>query len=206
MNYRYQFCGPGTELEKRLRRGDRGKNELDAQCKIHDITYAKSKDTATRSEADKTLIDRALNRIYSRDAKLDERLSAILVSVLMAAKLGLTKIGLGLSGKKMQEKDKKRVIRKSTKKILSRKQAKIIKAAVRKPSKKRSKTVKTKPRVLRVPKFGGGGSLQSILLKALKDIKPTKKPSKKQRTKKCRSRKSTKGSGIYLNPANQLHY
>ena len=29
----YQFCGPGTKLEKRLARGDKGINLLDAACK-----------------------------------------------------------------------------------------------------------------------------------------------------------------------------
>ena len=36
----YQFCGPGTHLEKRLVRGDRGINPLDAACREHDIAYS----------------------------------------------------------------------------------------------------------------------------------------------------------------------
>lgn len=37
----YQFCGPGTHVCKRLKRGDRGINELDYACMIHDIEYYK---------------------------------------------------------------------------------------------------------------------------------------------------------------------
>lgn len=37
----YQYCGPGTKLEKRLRRGDPGINALDRSCREHDIAYSK---------------------------------------------------------------------------------------------------------------------------------------------------------------------
>lgn len=47
----YQFCGPGTKLEKRLARGDQGINHLDTACRAHDIAYI-SKDLATRHKAD----------------------------------------------------------------------------------------------------------------------------------------------------------
>ena len=33
----YQFMGPGTHLEKRLKRGDKGINRLDRIAKQHDI-------------------------------------------------------------------------------------------------------------------------------------------------------------------------
>jgi len=42
----YQFCGPGMHLEKRLARGDRGINPLDAACREHDIAYLHSNDLA----------------------------------------------------------------------------------------------------------------------------------------------------------------
>lgn len=35
----YQFCGPGTKVFKRLKRGDQGINELDKACRLHDIQY-----------------------------------------------------------------------------------------------------------------------------------------------------------------------
>ena len=219
----YQYLGPGTKLEERLARGDPGKNELDVACKHHDIAYATCKDTASRSKADKILIGQALKRIYARDAKLDERAAALLVSVLMTAKLGLTKIGLGLNGKKMRNKGKKHTNRKSVKKSANlkktskvqnvkksvKKSNQIIKAAIRKPQKTKRST--TRKRVLKVPKFGK--SLQSILpgsitesaaslLKALKEIEL----AKKQLPKKNKTGKSVNGSGIYLKPANQSHH
>lgn len=178
----YQYAGPGTKLEERLARGDPGKNELDVACKDHDIAYAANKDSESRSKADKILIGRAFKRIYGKDAKLDERAAALLVSFLMAAKVGLTKIGLGLGTKKTQKKMKKHLNRKSVKKNLTKKKVskgnvkksikklkvksqpldRIIKASIQKPKNpKRSKTIKTVPRVLKVPKFGG--NLQSIL-------------------------------------------
>jgi len=49
----YQFCGPGTYLEKRLARGDRGINPLDAACREHDIAYLQSKNFTKRHVADK---------------------------------------------------------------------------------------------------------------------------------------------------------
>lgn len=92
----YQYCGPGTDLNKRLARGDPGINQLDQACKAHDIEYAKVRDSKGRRGADKVLVSKALRRIYSPDAKVGERAAALLVSGLMGAKIGLSKIGLGL--------------------------------------------------------------------------------------------------------------
>ncbi|KAJ8979793.1 hypothetical protein NQ317_007703 [Molorchus minor] len=47
----YQYCGPGTKLQKRLARGDPGINKLDKACKQHDIAYSQS-DLAARHKAD----------------------------------------------------------------------------------------------------------------------------------------------------------
>lgn len=41
----YQYCGPGTNLKKRLARGDPGINELDKACKEHDIAYSQKKNS-----------------------------------------------------------------------------------------------------------------------------------------------------------------
>jgi len=38
----YQFCGPGTHLEKRLARGDQSVNPLDAEFREHDIAYSRN--------------------------------------------------------------------------------------------------------------------------------------------------------------------
>lgn len=107
--YSYQYAGPGTKLEKRLARGDPGKNKLDVACKDHDIAYTTCEDSKSRRKADKMLISRAFKRIYSRDAKLDERAAALLVTALMGAKVGLTKIGFGLSASTTNKKMKKHV-------------------------------------------------------------------------------------------------
>lgn len=98
----YQYCGPGTDLEKRLARGDPGINKLDKACKDHDIAYATCNDSKSRRKADKDLVARAFKRTYSRDAKLNERAAALAVSTLMSTKMGLSKIGLGLGEAKQK--------------------------------------------------------------------------------------------------------
>lgn len=115
----YQYCGPGTQLEKRLARGDPGINKLDQACKRHDIAYSKLQNSKERREADKVLVSQAFPRVYSNDAKLGERAAALLVSSLMGAKIGLSKIGLGLNAtgrkKKKQRKSMKTKRRGSSK-------------------------------------------------------------------------------------------
>jgi len=59
----YQFCGPGTHLEKRLARSDRGINPLDAACREHDIAYSHRNDLAERHVADKILAEKARKRM-----------------------------------------------------------------------------------------------------------------------------------------------
>ena len=39
----YQYMGPGTQLTKRLKRGDPGINRLDQIAKQHDIDYSRAK-------------------------------------------------------------------------------------------------------------------------------------------------------------------
>lgn len=51
----YQYLGPGTKLEKRLKRNDSGINELDKAAKEHDIAYSKTNKTSERHVADKIL-------------------------------------------------------------------------------------------------------------------------------------------------------
>jgi len=41
----YQFCDPETHLKKRLARGDRDINPLDAAYRKHDIAYSHSNDS-----------------------------------------------------------------------------------------------------------------------------------------------------------------
>lgn len=232
----YQYCGPGTKLAERLARGDPGINKLDVACKEHDFAYASCKDTKSRRKADKELIGRAFKRVYSGDAKLDERAAALLVSGLMGAKMGLTKIGLGLNApkKKINKKNTipfSRLIRSakgSIKKSLLKPTTpdKTIIAAIRSAQKmKRGKTVKT-PRVLKIPKFGGGflkilpiiSSLSAIgcitptaagVVEAIREIQNAKKQNMSSGKKIgrglnliYRSDKTVGGSGFYLKPYN----
>ena len=46
----YQYMGPGTHLEKRLKRGDPGMNRLDKIAKQHDIDYSKARNLKTNGK------------------------------------------------------------------------------------------------------------------------------------------------------------
>jgi len=52
----YQYMGPGTHLEKRLKRGDPGINRLDRISKIHDIDYSKARSLKDKHIADRKMI------------------------------------------------------------------------------------------------------------------------------------------------------
>ncbi|EFN69946.1 hypothetical protein EAG_15644, partial [Camponotus floridanus] len=82
----YQFCGPGTRFLKRLARGDRGINPLDAACREHDIAYSRSNDLTERHAADRILSEKARNRIGVRDSTLGERAAATAVWAAMKVK------------------------------------------------------------------------------------------------------------------------
>lgn len=84
---------PGTKLDERLERGDKGINPLDAACKEHDIYYRDNKDTESRHIADKELETQAWKRAFSKDASIGERLAAFGVGTAMNAKV---KLGWGL--------------------------------------------------------------------------------------------------------------
>lgn len=90
--FRHNFCGPGTKLEKRLARGDRGINKLDESCREHDIAYAQHKDLENRRLADLELSRAAGERITAADASLGERATAALVKAAMVIK---RKMGAG---------------------------------------------------------------------------------------------------------------
>ena len=51
-----QYLGPGTLLDKRLKRGDPGKNRLDRIPKQHDIDYSKAKSLQDKWKADDKMI------------------------------------------------------------------------------------------------------------------------------------------------------
>lgn len=89
----YQFCGPGTKLTKRLRRGDSGINLLDKACKDHDIAYSNYKDLDNRHRADRTLEDVAWSRATAEDATIGEKTASWAVTNAMKIK---RKLGMGL--------------------------------------------------------------------------------------------------------------
>uniref|UniRef100_A0A1B6KAY5 Phospholipase A2-like domain-containing protein n=1 Tax=Graphocephala atropunctata TaxID=36148 RepID=A0A1B6KAY5_9HEMI len=89
----YQYLGPGTKLDKRLKRGDPGINPLDKAAMEHDKYYAKHKDTNSRHIADKILQDKAVERILSKDASLGERFIAVPTAGAMFLK---RKLGMGI--------------------------------------------------------------------------------------------------------------
>lgn len=95
----YQYCGPGTKLQKRLARGDPGINPLDKACREHDIAYSKSPHLEDRHKADYELEQRAWERVKSADAKLGEKAAAWAVTNTMKVK---RKLGMG-AGKKVRK-------------------------------------------------------------------------------------------------------
>lgn len=170
----YQYCGPGTNLKKRLARGDPGINPLDAACKQHDIEYSKHQKSEERTIADKVLQQEAMKRVLSKDASLGERAVALGVAAAMKAKRSLSKIGSGLSKPKKLKKSKKSKKSRTSKKkriafstlIKSAKNAikksmpdnidSAIKVAVASVKEhKKGKRVNT-PRVIKLPTITGG--------------------------------------------------
>src|SRR5436190_15170019 len=82
----YQYCGPGTKLKERLKKGDLGINKLDQACKDHDIAYSKFSDSSNRSIADRALAEKAWQRVRSSDASIGERTAALAVTAAMKGK------------------------------------------------------------------------------------------------------------------------
>lgn len=101
----YQFCGPGTNLKKRLARGDLGINPLDSACKQHDIAYSQNPENIEkRNEADKVLAEQAWQRVFAKDSSLGERAAAYSITNIMKAK---SKLGMGMKRKRMKVVKKK---------------------------------------------------------------------------------------------------
>ncbi|XP_026746029.1 uncharacterized protein LOC113507366 [Trichoplusia ni] len=100
----YKYCGPGTNIIKRLRRGDKGINKLDEYCKEHDIAYHKSSNLEDRHKADLTLLNMAKERAAALDASPGEKLAARLVRNAMSMKIK-TGSGLKKCNNKCSQKD-----------------------------------------------------------------------------------------------------
>lgn len=132
----YQYCGPGTKLQKRLKRNDPGINELDRACKEHDIAYSKSSDITERNRADNILAKKAWNRFKSWDAGIGERTAALGVSGVMKAKSAM---GAGMKFRRKKSTAVKKTIRKrpSTKSTKSTKSG----LGIRKKKQKKSVSI-----------------------------------------------------------------
>ena len=71
------YLGPGTHLEKRLKRGDRGKNRLDELAKIHDIDYSLARNIKDKWKADDKMI-RAIKNLPGKKTKQERIVKAIM--------------------------------------------------------------------------------------------------------------------------------
>ena len=79
----YQYMGPGTHLEKRLKRGDPGINRLDRIAKKHDIDYSKAKTLQDKHKADRLMVQR-IEGLPGRKTKTER-----IVKNIMSAKVKL---------------------------------------------------------------------------------------------------------------------
>lgn len=169
---KYQFCGPGTKLEKRLRRGDPGINPLDRACKEHDIAYAKSSNLTDRHKADRILEDAAWSRVKSNDATLGEKAASWAVTNAMKVK---RKLGMGMKRKRKTQRRSFRNFNKdvvcNVRDALKHYQGGKLSSGVRMSLKAARIAVKNaggrkrikKPRIIPLPKQGGFLPLLPIL-------------------------------------------
>lgn len=218
----YQWCGPGTNVQKRLARGDPGINPLDSACKEHDIAYFQNRENIEqRNLADKILAEKAWQRVIAKDSSIGEKTAAYAVANIMKLK---SKVGMGV-GKKKKIKSHFKTVIGAAKKGLNKKTKnarKIIKSAllaargmVRKNGGKKKFQI---PKIIGLPgkKFGGAlplipifaglsalGALSggvSGIMKALNEIKS----SKQQLGEATRHNKMMEsialGKGLYLRP------
>lgn len=82
----YEWCGPGTKVNERLKRGDQGINSLDKACKAHDIAYTQNSDNKTRAVADRALANAAWDIFKNPQTPLAEKALSYLVTNVMKAK------------------------------------------------------------------------------------------------------------------------
>lgn len=173
----YNFCGPGTRLQERLLRGDKGINPLDESCKEHDIAYDRFSDLADRHRADQILANKAFERVRSSNSSLGEKLAALAVGATMKAKV---KMGMGKKNRRKRKSKAKlgmgrrrsnripqrgkrggaipfrKLVRKARDVIRNTKPVDILKAAkLALASVRGLKRNITSPRIIPIPKTGG---------------------------------------------------
>ena len=76
----YQYMGPGTHLEKRLKHGDPGINRLDRIAKQHDIEYSRARNLQDKWKTD----DKRIGAIQALPGK--KTWTEALVQKIMQAK------------------------------------------------------------------------------------------------------------------------
>lgn len=165
----YQFCGPGTKLEKRLKRGDKGINPLDAACLVHDIAYENNNNISQRHQADRELAERAWERVKAKDSTIGEKINSYLVTNAMKAKV---KMGLGVTCKNPNKMSGNKLFKNAVKSavvILKQEKPIDINTAIKTARKVIQKAFRGKkskvviPRIINVPKTGGFLPLIPIL-------------------------------------------
>lgn len=221
----YNYCGPATNLNKRLSRGDKGINPLDEACKEHDIAYSKYPDIKNRNKADRVLAKKAFQRFRASDSSFGEKVAALGVGGIMKTKaklgMGIKKAGKGL--KKKGKSDKtisfQSAIQKMKRGIVGKKYKNLQSASKDSLSIIKNLNVKQPKRIIPIPKTGGilpliplfaglsalgalGGGAAGIA-KAVNDAKAANE--KLQEQKRHNQKMETielgkKGSGLYLKP------
>ena len=71
------YLGPGTRLQQRLKRGDRGVNRLHELAKIHDIDYSKAKSLKDKWKADDKMV-RAIKNLPGKKTEQERIVKAIM--------------------------------------------------------------------------------------------------------------------------------
>lgn len=224
----YNYCGPGTKLNVRLQRGDRGVNQLDEACKKHDIAYSLNSELSKRHEADNKLYETAVQQIKSKDSKFGEKVAASAVAAIMKAK---TKFGMGVKRRGMKRSGRRKHQRKRGGAMSFTQAMKRARTAISRSGsknlidnvkvamtalKKAGKKIRPPGRVIRVPKRGGFlpliplfaalGALGSLgggaaaIAKAVNDAKEGRDQLKEAERHNRAIEEKAVGGGFYIKP------
>ena len=71
------YLGPGTRLQQRFERGDRGVNRLDELAKNHDIDYSKARNLKDKWKADDKMI-RGIKKLPGKKTKQERIVKTIM--------------------------------------------------------------------------------------------------------------------------------
>lgn len=221
----YNFCGPNTQLEKRLARGDKGINPLDDACLEHDKVYANTSDKKDISEADKVLANKAWDRFKNKNTPVKEKLAAMIVTGAMKVK---RKVGGGIKMKKQTNpqgsalaksiREARQAVKAAKTKNIKEASKLALKAAKRVANK--SKSIAKVARILPIPKRGGvlpflvplfaglsavgglaGGA--ATIARAVNDTKSARKALEEQKRHNIKLEAiaiKPRGSGFFLKP------